>query len=396
MKNLKHSKKKGILVFLTIALLFQAWLSVSTFAASDSQAPTIPSGLTTTNIAYTTVSLQWNPASDNIQVKGYLVYRDGKEMTTTVKTSYTNKSLIPGNKYVYFIKAFDAAGNVSGSSALITVTTTADTGIPTKPSSLVAFSKSYSTVSLTWNPSTDNIKVKNYIIFCNGKKVATSTNYYYVCKGLTPGKAYAFSVLAVDISGNCSALSNIVSTATLPDNSSPSTPTSFSATSIRMTEINLTWSPSMDNVKVKGYEISCAELKTASTSKTTYTFKNLLPGKRYTFYLKAIDAMGNLSAAGNMLTIATPPDLEPPTEPSNLKAASLNGSTILLSWDASQDNIKVKGYQIFCNGFKIADTTGTNYSVKSPVGLGLDKFCIRAYDLVDNLSAPSNIISPTT
>jgi chitodextrinase len=60
----------------------------------------------------TTISLGWTPARDNTGVKGLSVFRDGKKLLSTSKTSYTNTDLVPGRKYTYTVKAYDAAGNI--------------------------------------------------------------------------------------------------------------------------------------------------------------------------------------------------------------------------------------------------------------------------------------------
>ncbi|WP_033255059.1 carbohydrate binding domain-containing protein, partial [Kitasatospora phosalacinea] len=44
---------------------------------SDTQAPTVPGGLTATATAATQVSLSWGASSDNVGVTGYDVYRNG-------------------------------------------------------------------------------------------------------------------------------------------------------------------------------------------------------------------------------------------------------------------------------------------------------------------------------
>ena len=94
-----------------------------------------------------------------------------------------------------------------------------------------------------------------------------------------------------------------------------------------------------------------------------------------------------------MTKITTQKDVEVPTAPAGLKVNSVNGSSVSLNWKTSVDNTKVKGYQIFCNGFKIATTTRTSYTVKSPVSLGIAVYWVKAYDLVGNFSGSSNCVT---
>ena len=67
--------------------------------------------------------LTWNPATDNVAVVGYIVYRSdngtlGPEVARTSQTSWLDTStLVVGSTYTYAVKAFDAAGYISGRSS---------------------------------------------------------------------------------------------------------------------------------------------------------------------------------------------------------------------------------------------------------------------------------------
>ncbi|MFD0331379.1 fibronectin type III domain-containing protein [Streptacidiphilus monticola] len=73
-------------------------------------------------------SLSWSPATDNVGVAGYRVYRGGTQVGSTTGTSYTDTGLNPSTAYSYTVAAYDAAGNVSTPSAAVTATTAAGTG----------------------------------------------------------------------------------------------------------------------------------------------------------------------------------------------------------------------------------------------------------------------------
>lgn len=393
MKKVKLCLKTGVTFLIASVLLLQPCITISAFAATDTQPPTIPRGLTASNITYTSILLNWTAASDNTGIKGYQVYRDGKKITTTKKTTYTNVDLVPGRKYTYSIRAYDAAGNVSGDSATVNVATKNDTQAPSTPGALAVSSTAHTAIALTWNSSTDNTSIKGYEIYRSGRKVAATSGTCYTCKGLTPGTTYTFFVKAYDIAGNYSLQSNSISAATVSDNTAPSVPGGLKTSSITETEANLAWSPSSDNVKVKGYEIFRDGSKIGTTSKTSYCSKSLTPGKNYTYIIKAVDTSGNVSGNSIPLKITTQRDLDAPTAPTGLKVNSVKGSSVSLTWNASTDNIKVKGYQILRNGFIIATATRNHCTVKSSSGLGFDVYCVKAYDLSDNLSDSSNKVT---
>ncbi|WP_109097003.1 S8 family serine peptidase [Aquimarina sp. AU58] len=90
---------------------------------SDSEAPTAPSNLVSTGKTKTSVSLSWTASTDNVGVTAYDVY-NGSNLSTTVNgTTATISGLTPNTSYDFTIKAKDAAGNVSGASNVLTVTT---------------------------------------------------------------------------------------------------------------------------------------------------------------------------------------------------------------------------------------------------------------------------------
>ncbi len=360
---------------------------------TDTEKPSAPTALTAISRTHTSISISWKDSRDNVGVKGYQVFRDGRKIITVAKTDYTNKGLIPGQEYVFTVKAYDAAGNLSESSSALRCGTLQDKVLPTAPSGLSAVTAAYTSITLKWDPSSDNIGIRGYDIYCNDAKKGSESIEYYVCKGLEPGKNYTFYVKARDIAGNFSGNSNKVQFSTLSDNSAPSVPEGLKAVTATETEINLAWSPSTDNLKVKGYEIYMDGVKKSKISKPEYTCKGLIPGKSYEFRIKALDSTGNSSALSKPLKTATVSDTKAPAAPANLKVKSVKGSSVALEWIASTDNVKVKGYRIYCNGLEIETATRPSRSVKVPKGIGINILWVKAYDVTGNLSPASKSVT---
>ncbi len=101
---------------------------ISGIVTPDTEAPSTPSSLTASNTSTSSTDLSWNAATDNIGVIGYDVYRGSTVLATVAGTSYTVTGLSPESSYTFRVKAKDAAGNESGFSNTINVTTEA--GIP--------------------------------------------------------------------------------------------------------------------------------------------------------------------------------------------------------------------------------------------------------------------------
>ncbi|MFB7651047.1 MULTISPECIES: discoidin domain-containing protein [unclassified Streptomyces] len=83
----------------------------------DTQAPTAPSNLALTEPTAGQVKLTWSASTDNKGVTGYDVYADNKLRKSVAGdvTTYTDTQPVAAN-VTYFVRARDAAGNVSGDS----------------------------------------------------------------------------------------------------------------------------------------------------------------------------------------------------------------------------------------------------------------------------------------
>ena len=98
-------------------------------SGADTEAPTAPTGLTASNITETTADLSWNASSDNVGVTEYEVFQGASSLGTTVNTSAQITGLVANTSYTFSVKAKDAAGNVSGASNSVNVTTVSPSNV---------------------------------------------------------------------------------------------------------------------------------------------------------------------------------------------------------------------------------------------------------------------------
>ena len=194
-----------------------AGIAVTGGGGGDTTPPTTPGNLRSTGTTSSSVSLAWNASTDNVGVTGYNVYRNGSLVTTVTGTTYTDSGLAASTTYTYRVRARDAAGNLSGESNQISVTTGGgggDTTPPTTPGNLRSTGTTSSSVSLAWNASTDNVGVTGYNVYRNGSLVTTVTGTTYTDSGLNASTTYTYRVRARDAAGNLSGESNQISVTT--------------------------------------------------------------------------------------------------------------------------------------------------------------------------------------
>ena len=98
-------------------------VNLSTGSGPDTQAPTAPSNLVASNVAQTTLTLSWNASTDNVGVTGYDVFQGSNNLGSVTGTSANITGLSPATTYSFKVRAHDAAGNNSGFSNTVTVTT---------------------------------------------------------------------------------------------------------------------------------------------------------------------------------------------------------------------------------------------------------------------------------
>jgi chitodextrinase len=97
----------------------------TTPALEDRQPPSAPTDLSAKALSTSEVDLSWTASTDDVGVSGYVIYRDGKPVTTVpgTFTSYADTGLAYGSFYTYTVQAVDAAGNSSPQSSPARATT---------------------------------------------------------------------------------------------------------------------------------------------------------------------------------------------------------------------------------------------------------------------------------
>ncbi|MER7789733.1 discoidin domain-containing protein [Streptomyces sp. NPDC097640] len=182
---------------------------------------------------------------------------------------------------------------------------------------------------------------------------------------------------------------------TTGDTQAPTAPTNLSYTEPATGQIKLTWNAATDDTGVTGYDIYAGGQLRASVAGNVLTYTDTQPADSdITYYIRAKDAAGNVSANSNSVTRkGTGGDTQAPTAPGNL-AYTQSGSDVKLTWQASTDNVKVTGYDVYAGGELVKSVAGdvTTYT-DTPSAAATVTYYVKAKDAAGNVSAASNSVT---
>ncbi len=91
-------------------------------AGADTEAPSTPENLSTSNTSQTSTELSWSSSTDNVAVTGYNVYVDDNLIGSTTSNNFDINNLSPGTTYTLEVEAEDAAGNISPKASIMVST----------------------------------------------------------------------------------------------------------------------------------------------------------------------------------------------------------------------------------------------------------------------------------
>lgn len=330
--------------------------------APDTTAPSTPTGLASSNVTDTSVDLSWTASTDNVGVTGYDIYQGGSLAGSSATTSYSVTGLAANTSYTFTVRAKDAAGNVSGDSNTVNVTT---------DSTPITYCSSQSSnindefIGRVQLNTIDNASGGQfYSDFTNISTTLTKGNQYTIT--ITPtwtGTVYSegYSVwIDYNKDGDFTdageqVFSQAPTTAT-PVSGSFTIPAGATVTSTRM-RVSLSYNA-------------------IPTSCQSFTYGEV---EDYT-----------------VVIAAAAPDTQAPTNPTGLSASNTTETTTDLSWNASTDNVGVTGYDVYQGATNIAAVTGTSYQVTGLSDATSYSFSVRAKDAAGNISSDSNTVNVTT
>lgn len=278
--------------------------------AYDTTDPSVPANLHSTGQTDTSITLNWNVATDNVAVSGYDVYRGSTLITTTSGTTYTDSGLGVNTAYTYRVRAVDTSGNASAQTAPQTISTLPDLIAPTAPTAVASTGQTTTSIDLNWSSGTDDVSVASYNVYRNGQKITNVPGLTYTNSALRYNTNYTYTITTVDASGNESPASGPLAVATLPDITAPTVsltaPPNASAKTLTF-PISATASDDLDLNRVEFYADSTL-IRTLTTAPFSFNWDSYAVhnGTRV-ITAKAIDATGNVTSQSVTITINNPP-----------------------------------------------------------------------------------------
>lgn len=381
-----------------------------------------------------------------------------------------------GTTYYVAIRSTDEAGNVSLLSNVVTVDTlpSVDTQPPVDIADLAVTGHGQTTVSLSWGSpiefwpylgahasataydirySTSNITSGNFASATqvSGEptpNVRSEELEGMTVSGLAPNTTYYFAIKSVDLAGNWSDISNVVSVTTdagvTADTTAPSAIADLNVPMAYRTQTTLTlqWTAPGDDAGVgtaAAYDIrySTDEIgvdvtfdaalsvtgeptPTAAGTVQTYTVSGLTADTTYFFAIKSVDEAGNWSAISNVTsrpTLAPPVDRVPPSDTTDLVASDPGTNSVKLTWTAPGDDGASGVATLYDIRYDTDPITEFSYVAATPISgepvpgvygaaqtvtvTGLDPdtyyyFALRTLDDAGNYSGLSNVVSAKT
>src|SRR5262249_21605488 len=150
------------------------------------------------------------------------------------------------------------------------------------------------------------------------------------------------------------------------DTQPPTVPANVTATAISTSQIQLSWTASVDDRGVAGYQVFRDGVQLTEVTSPGYVDSGLPPQTTHSYSVAAFDSANNASGQSAPAAATTPAsDTTPPSVPSNLTASNVTNTTATISWTASTDNVAVTGYQVFRNGAPVGSVSSTSYTDNS-------------------------------
>lgn len=284
---------------------------------------------------------------------------------------------------------------------------------PSTPSNVNATANSPTSVTVTWNASTDTggPGIGGYIIYRNGTQIGTTNGATtsYTDTSATPDTLYSYTVQAYDADLNLSDQSAAADVfTTTSSNPNPTPPTNVGAVANSSSSVTVSWTASTDSggPGIGGYDIfrNGTQIGTTNAAAASYTDTTVSASTSYSYTVVGFDKAtpADVSTQSSpAAAVTTPANSNPnPSTPTNVKAAANSATSVTVTWSVSTDSggPGIGGYDIFRNGSQIGSTNaGTTTITDTTVSADTQySYTIQAFDTANDTSSQSAAATVTT
>ena len=291
----------------------------------------------TTSAAAVTWPSVYGATSYNISINGSF-------LANTTATTYNLSGLNYNTSYTVSVIAKSSIGSSSPGSVTFT---TLNLLLP--PEGLQVTNITSSTLDLSWNAVSGAI---TYILDQNDTILATTTDTFYYCTGLSPNTTYTYKVAVTTELGESNYSDPVVATTLgVP----PQAPTGLSAGNLTYTSFTLYWFKQSNATNYKIY-LDCTLLGNVNQPllyNPSFDIANLTEGSTHFITVTAVNEWGE-STASQPLNVTLFP------APTELQVSNISTNSLDLAWTSISGAIS---YVIFQDGNQIANTTDITYNI---------------------------------
>ncbi|MGC5771864.1 fibronectin type III domain-containing protein [Paenibacillus pabuli] len=236
--------------------------------------PTRPEGFAVMRTDETSIEMKWASVDT---AESYIVRINGIEVGRTSELAYAAEDLLPGLEYVLEVQAVNTSGTGSSASLIQLSKPAPPSGILVEPNVHKA--------TLSW----DSVEgASEYLIYQNNKEIYRSRQPTTLITGLQGGTWHDFTIRAVNRQGTQSE-GTIVSVLTLPVR-----PVEVQAYDVSESSLSL----DLTKTGVTGadeyiIERNGREIARMDASQERFMDKDLYPGMKYTYVIRAVNASGS-------------------------------------------------------------------------------------------------------
>ncbi|MCK4302224.1 MAG: fibronectin type III domain-containing protein, partial [candidate division Zixibacteria bacterium] len=264
---------------------------------------------------------------------------------------------------------------------------------------------------------------------------ATGSQESFSVGDLDPGTTYYFAMKVADEVPNWSALSNVVSAATDPEQDAPAPVADIEAVNPTSSSVTLTWTASGDDGNVgtaSTYDIRYATVAISEANwdaavqvtgepspdaagiAESFVVSGLSPSTAYYFAIKVSDEVPNWSELSNVAGVGTGPEEDAPEAIADLQAIGFTSTSVTLTWTAPGDDGDIGTANVYDVRYSTSPITEAGWDAATqatgepaPQAAGAQEtfavgglqsettyyFAVKTADEVPNWSALSNVVS---